>query len=123
MTDMVMSNDTEFDFEKATEDKQCFYHKTPVMKKVYAEFLRIQDRYPNDNLIEQCRHNFRQMLNNIDVCESAMSELYQQAIAGILPDEVIPDFVSLLWHWQGKHVNLRKFRDFIENRKKILDKK
>jgi len=101
------------------EDGSHFFQKTSVLKKVYQKCLAMQKKYPDDVEIEDFRHDFRQMLNDIEVAESAMQSIFDKAIQGLFPKDFIPDLVSLLWHWQGEYVNLRKFKRFVEKMEEI----
>ena len=109
MKDSIFENKGDF-----LGEQMEFFEKTSILKKVYQNYLKIRDKYPNDDDIENIRVQFRQALNNIECCEGAMQEIYNLAIKGLIANEVLPSFVELLRHWQGKHIDLREFRRYIQ---------
>ncbi|MBU0650253.1 hypothetical protein KKG63_03620 [Patescibacteria group bacterium] len=111
-----------FDFERALAGGDYFFCKTSILKKNYEKLKWICAKYPMDIELEEVRRVHRQMLNDIEVMESSMQQIYEHACNGKIPAEVLVNFVSLLRNWQGRHIDLREFRNFIEAKTKDLTK-
>jgi DNA-binding transcriptional regulator GbsR (MarR family) len=90
--------------------------KTPVVKKLYSYVLKLQKKYPNDDEFKVLQKEFRQLVNSIEVLERTIHQIYQLALHGALPENILIYFIELFRHWTGEHIDYRQFKEAIKGK-------